>query len=167
MLTRFALVVPLCLGLLSPALAQEKSTAPAAPAKPAANGPAAEKLVEQLGDRDFQIRETAAKALEALGPAALPALKKAQSHADPEVRRRVNAMIPGIERAAALAPKRINLVFKDKKIKDILAALSKESGYKITLNNDQGRNQVYSFTFANTPFWEAFDKVCSTGGLTM
>src|SRR5262249_34430268 len=120
MLRRFALVLPVCLGLVIAGSGQEKPKAPASPpAKSAATSPSADKLVEQLGDRDFQVRETAAKALEALGPAALDALKKATNHSDPEVRRRVNALIPGIERAAALAPKRMNLVFKDKKMKDI------------------------------------------------
>ena len=59
---------------------------PPAQPKPA---PTADQLVEQLGDRDFRKRDAAVKRLEALGPAALPALRKAEKHADPEIRRRV------------------------------------------------------------------------------
>ncbi|HMC63948.1 MAG TPA: HEAT repeat domain-containing protein [Gemmataceae bacterium] len=165
---RISFVLLVGLGLLVTAWGEEKAKAPAtAVAKAAATAPSAEKLIEQLGDRDFQTREAAAKAIEALGPAALPALKKAQGHSDPEVRRRTSAMIPGIERAAAFTPKRINLEIKNKPIKEAIAALTKQTGYKITINNDRGDNQVYSFAFGNTPFWEAFDKVCSTGGLVL
>src|SRR5581483_5485828 len=64
-----------------------------------------EEWIEQLGNRDFKMREKAAKAIEAAGIDALPALRKARMHKDPEIRKRVEAWLPGLERAVLLSPK--------------------------------------------------------------
>jgi WD40 repeat protein len=56
-------------------------------------------LVGQLGSPKFSEREAATAALDALGGKALAALRKAaESHADPEVRRRAGQLVDGIER---------------------------------------------------------------------
>ena len=67
MLRRTALaLVPVL--LLAPLWAAEDKPAPP---------PSAEKLIEQLGSRDFRVREAAAKALETQGAPALEKLRKA------------------------------------------------------------------------------------------
>src|SRR2546423_1670887 len=72
------------------------------PGEPAADRVA--RLVKQLGHREFAKREAASKELDAIGEPALPALRKAASGGDPEVRRRAERIlqtVTGRSRAAA------------------------------------------------------------------
>jgi hypothetical protein len=66
---------------------------------PKANPEEIEKLITQLGDRKFAIREAASKTLENMGLKALPALRKAATAAaDAEVRRRAGNLVRAIEK---------------------------------------------------------------------
>jgi uncharacterized protein (TIGR03067 family) len=56
------------------------------------------RLIKQLGDDDFDKREAASKALDAIGELALAALRIAQSSDDAEVHRRAEAIIQAIQR---------------------------------------------------------------------
>jgi hypothetical protein len=136
---------------------------PAPPVKPA---PTAEQLVEQLGDPDFHKRNAAVAQLEALGAAALPALYKAQNHDDPEVRRRAGELIPILEAASLLAPRRVTLNAQQQPIRQVLDAIAKQTGYRIEcwVGNEQQR---YDFQFDNQPFWQALDHVCHAAGLVL
>src|SRR5262249_39723999 len=51
------------------------------------------RLVEQLGDDSFDKREAAGKALDKIGAAALPQLRKAATSTDLEVRRRAEELV--------------------------------------------------------------------------
>jgi uncharacterized protein (TIGR03067 family) len=55
------------------------------------------RFIQQLGDDRFETRETASKALDAIGEPALAALRNAMSNDDAEVRRRALAIIQAIE----------------------------------------------------------------------
>jgi len=56
------------------------------------------RLVEQLGSKTFREREAAAKALQKMGPAVLPALRNAaRRHPDAEVRRRTTGLLKFLE----------------------------------------------------------------------
>jgi RNA polymerase sigma factor (sigma-70 family) len=59
-------------------------------------GPEAEKLVEQLGDPDFKVREAAAKKLRDLGAKAVPALRSGTRDPAPEVSRRSRAVLDAV-----------------------------------------------------------------------
>jgi hypothetical protein len=134
-----------------------------------ASAPVIDKLVSQLGDRDFQVRQKASRALLALGAPALAELQKLRSQRDAEVGRRVDGLIASLERAAALTPKRITLHLQKKPIRDVLAEMAKQTGFKIPTSdpsfNTPAGKALYSFDFDRTPFWEALDKVCETTGL--
>ena len=146
--------------------------------KPAA-APTAEQLINQLSSKDFQVRENASKALAALGKEALPAMQKARALSDPETRRRLDELIPPLERALTLAPKLVTLHMTNKPIGDVLGELSKQTGYKISTNNEwapqivnnnqPGRKDriVYTFHLDKVPFWQALDKVCEAGGMVL
>src|SRR5579884_2510033 len=56
------------------------------------------RLIGQLGDDDFSVREAATARLMRAGEAELPALHKALASADPEVRRRAGRIVAVIER---------------------------------------------------------------------
>jgi uncharacterized protein (TIGR03067 family) len=65
------------------------------------------RLVKQLGDDDFAKREAASKELDGIGEPALPALRKAASNDDPEIRLRAERILRDIAaRALALAAKK-------------------------------------------------------------
>src|SRR5262245_8969966 len=67
---------------------------PPAPAPAPVSPEQLQKLIEQLGDTKFQVREQATAELSRLGRAALKALKDAAAnHKDPEVRKRAGALV--------------------------------------------------------------------------
>src|SRR5262249_9037919 len=108
----------------------------------------------------------ALKALEAMGPKALGALRKAQEHSDPEVQRRVAMLLPAIDTAALLTPKRVTVHLKKRTFRQIVDELSKKTGYKVEFwgGNDQ---QVFDLNCDDLPFWEAFDRVCQAAGMVL
>ena len=66
-------------------------------------------LIGQLASKDYRLRDAAEKAILAFGPDALPALQQARSTENPEVRRRLDELIPPLERLLLLSAKRITL----------------------------------------------------------
>lgn len=67
-------------------------------ADPAAATPTEiKKLIAQLGDDDYKTRDAAAQRLRAIGKPALPALKEALNHPDPEVVARAQTLIKRLE----------------------------------------------------------------------
>jgi hypothetical protein len=127
--------------------------------------PTIEQMIERLADRTFAVREAAAKQIEALGTEALPALRKARQHPDAEVRRRVTAWVPKLERQALLAPKLVSLHLTGRPAREAVNAIAKQTGYKIELFQDAVREkQTFSFQFDRLPFWEALGRVCETSG---
>ncbi len=128
--------------------------------------PAVRALIEQLGDADYRKRDEAVRRLEAEGTAAVPALRQALGHFDPEVRRRARDLIPAIETAALLAPRRVTLKMSGKPLRAVFDAFTKQTGYKIEFWT-ANPNQVYSFDFAGLTFWEALDRVCGAAGLVV
>lgn len=73
----------------------EEAPAPAAKAHPGDDE--VRRLVEQLGDESFALREEATRGLVALGERALPALRKAATDKDPEVQRRATKLLKPLE----------------------------------------------------------------------
>jgi WD40 repeat protein len=72
--------------------------APAGPDEKAAD---IDKLIRQLGDEDFDVREAATEQLAKIGEAAVPALKKAAAgNPDAEVKQRAATVLTRIEKAA-------------------------------------------------------------------
>ncbi|HEY1379192.1 MAG TPA: HEAT repeat domain-containing protein [Gemmataceae bacterium] len=152
----------LALGVCLAGAATARGEGVAAPA-----APTVERLIEQLGSPDFKVRESAGKALAARGADILPALKKAAGHPDPEVRQRLATIIADTERAVMLAPKRVSLHLDGVPLREAVADLARESGYKIEVQNTGGAQPVVHLDADNVPFWEAFDKLCVQGGLVL
>jgi hypothetical protein len=127
---------------------------------------AVEQLVQQLGDNDYRKRDEASRALQVAGARALPALRDAIHNPDAEIRRRVNDLIPALETAILLAPKRVTFKIANKPIKNAFDELIRQTGYQIEYNvNDAGR--LYSFDFQGAPFWEAVEKISRATGLVI
>ena len=133
---------------------------------------ATQRLVDQLADLDFRKRDAAAHQLEAMGAKAIPALRAASKHSDPEVRRRAAELLGPIESAALLAPKRITLSVEKKTTAEVLEALRKQSGYQIDLfatapPKPGTEAERYTFQWKDVPFWQALDELARAAGLTV
>ncbi len=159
---QLGLTLGVCLGIGATARPETPAIQASIP-----NSLSAERLIEQLGSADFKAREAAGKTLAARGTEVLPALKKATAHPDPEVRRRLSALIADIERIALLAPKRVSLKLEGVPLRDAVARLAKVSGYKIELQGGGGIQPLVSLSAEDAPFWETFDKLCAQGGLVL
>jgi hypothetical protein len=133
---------------------------------PASTPPEMARLVDQLGDPDFQQRQRATEALRRQGVNALPALRAALEHPDPEVRHRVQELVPALETAVLLSPRRVTLKVTDKTARQALDELAKQTGYGIDCWNEPP-NQVYCFNLQDVTFWEALDKVAEEAGLVL
>src|SRR5262249_20762331 len=94
------------------------------PTRAVAPAPTVEQWIERLGSPDYRQRGEASRALAALGVPALPALRKALPHPDPEVRRRLEELVGTLEAKAAMAPKLVSLRIVNRPLKEVLAELS-------------------------------------------
>jgi len=63
-----------------------------------------QRMVEQLGDADPQVREAGSRALEGIGVDALGTLHRATEHPDPEIRTRATALIRRIDHSSIAGP---------------------------------------------------------------
>jgi hypothetical protein len=124
-----------------------------------------EKLIQQLSDKSFKVRQAAARAIEDLGPQALPALRQALNHPDLEVRRRIQKWIPEFEARALVAAKKVTLNMKDQPVSKILEELSRQTGYKIELDSRARVPKSCTVQINQGTFWEALDKICLEAGL--
>lgn len=137
------------------------------PAAPPRVESGVDKLIEQLGSRNYREREAASKALEARGESALPALRQATlTNKNPEARRRLQILVANLERAIVLAPKLVTVKAQNQPIGTMVETLAKQSGYQIQYQGGN-RNHPVSFDFHNRPFWEVLDRICLEGGLTV
>ena len=116
-------------------------------------------LIQQLTDKEFKVRQAAAKAIEELGPEALPALRKARNTPDPDVRRRIEKWIPEFEMAAFVAPKLIDLNVANQPLKKVIEELAWQTGYNLNLQSAR-TGEKCSYSFRQVPFWKALDDIC-------
>ncbi len=143
--------------------AQATAAPPAAPA-----APRLERLVEQLGDSDYRQRDEAARLLEAEGAKALPVLKKALGHPDAEIRRRAHDLIPQLEIADFVSPRRVTLKKSDQPLRSIFDEITKQTGYKIEFwTTPDKTQQTYRFEFEDVTFWQALDRICREANLVL
>jgi hypothetical protein len=126
----------------------------------------ADKLVEKLGSTKFAERESAIKSLEALGPAALPALRRGVDAKDPEVRQRVVDLITKHERQAdcdiAFIPTKVRLKVTEQPLADVVADLAKQVNIRMQLAREPADlpGRRITLDLGEKPFWEALDTLC-------
>jgi hypothetical protein len=168
-----SLAAVLCLGgtiAIQGAGEKSKGKSPAAkPAQPVKSevARAVETLIRELGHSKYRTRENAQKKLAKYNTEVLPILLQARKKtADLEVIRRLDGLIPNLERTALLKPTLVTLHVDKKPFKDVLAALSKETGYGIDMDNN-ANNDVFTFHFDKKPFWEVLDKISKEAKLSI
>src|SRR5262249_33972692 len=97
----------------------------------------------------------------------LPILLQARKKtSDLEAIRRLDGLIPNLERSALLKPTLVTLHVEKKPFKDVLAALSKETGNGIAMDNN-ANNSALPFHVDNKPFWEVLDKISKEAKLSI
>jgi len=128
-------------------------------------------LIKQLGSENFDDRESATKALDAIGEPALEALKKAAKSDDAETQKRADELVRNITRrldtTRLLTPTKVKLEFKDTPVKEALEELSKKSKYQIVLHDPHNKvgDRKVTLETKELIFWEAFDKLCKEANL--
>lgn len=146
---------------------------PLAAADPPVAPPAAvADLVAQLGSDDYPRREAASKKLDAVGPAALPALRAAARSANPEVARRAGDLAARIGRRAAneraLDPTLVDLTADNAPLAAVLADLSKQAGFPVVVggaNAAEVADDRLTVRTGRVPFWRAVLAVCEAADL--
>jgi hypothetical protein len=129
------------------------------------------KLISKLGSPCYDERLAATRELDALGPAALPGLKRASSGEDLEVRHRAGNLVEMIqqrlETERVLAPGRVHLTYKDTPVPEAVADFGKKTGCTIQLEGDKARFAVRRLTLdtGETTFWHALELFCKQAGL--
>jgi hypothetical protein len=127
--------------------------------------------IDQLGSAEFDQREEASRALDALGASALDALRKASEDEDIETSRRAAQLVRRIERrietTRLLTPKRVHLLFKNKPLTEAAAEFSKQTGYRIQVEGDKAKLDARKITLdtGDVPFWDAYEAFCRAAGL--
>ena len=85
-------------------------------------------LIAKLGSAEPAERAAAAKALEALGREALPALRQASAAGDRDLRERAAALWDTIQRGLMTRPSLVQLNFPDRHVDRVLAELMNQTG---------------------------------------
>jgi hypothetical protein len=139
------------------------------------DGPA--ELVARLGSPRFAEREAAAESLRRLGQPALPALRKARSSQDLEIRGRASKLHDEIESLSLLQPTLVRLDFHDRPLSEVIEEIGRRAGISVTPGNapsmprrPQDRpswpdRRITLEAPDPLPFWEAIDRLCRAGGL--
>jgi hypothetical protein len=139
-----------------------------APADPAAER--FQRLIARLGSEHFREREAAGRELDALGEAALDALRHAARTGDPETRRRAADLVERIQQrlltARILTPTLVQLDYKDTLLTEAVADLARRTGLSLTLN-DPARFKGRTITVATgkVSAWEALEQFCRKADL--
>jgi hypothetical protein len=129
------------------------------------------KLVTQLGSECYEDREAASKALDALGPAALGALRMALTGRDEETRHRAIDLLRRIElrleTARLTQPKLVHLVYKDTPVAEAVQDMVRKTGFQIQIEGDQTKlaDRKITLDTGEIPFWQAVDQFCQKAGL--
>jgi hypothetical protein len=136
---------------------------------PAADPPV--RLAAQLGAPAYADREAATKALEALGPAAIPALETAVRSPDPEVTRRAIPLLARArfkaDSAAILATRPVRLDYRRVTLMTAVADLSARTGLDIRLDHARVADlfRPVTCTTNELPPWEAVAAFTRAAGL--
>jgi hypothetical protein len=142
---------------------------PAPAAKP--DSAAVKRLITQLGSDRFEERQAASAALDALGPAALDALREARIRGDLETRTRAADLVERIEKrlesAELIRPKTVRLLYANTPLTQAVDDMARKTGFPIQFQGDKNKLAKRRITLdtGDVPFWQAVDQFCQKAGL--
>ena len=128
------------------------------------------RLSEQLGDRDYRVREAAGKRFADLGADSLPALKAVARTGNLEATERAIDLIAKIERvvanAKATAGSVVELKAEEQTLGAAFDAIRKQTGYTIGINGDQNpRSKKVTPMAGKVEFWIALQRLADEANL--
>lgn len=148
--------------LMTMALAAAPGVDPTARDEP---GPA--ELIRLLGSADRVEREEAARTLEELEAAALPALREAEKAGAGDSRSKVSSLIRSIRGRLLDRPSMVAIDLVERPLEEAVRGVAAGSGHTIRLEAGDNpallRRPVSVRTPAPVPFWEALDRVGRAG----
>jgi len=119
--------------------------------------------IEALGSKDYREREKAGKALAAMGERARSLLRAAlQTSEQPEVVRRLEALLAHVESDRLIRPTLVTLNLKNASVKTAFRELSRASGYDLKCQGTW--QEKIALDVVDRPFWEVVDKLESQTG---
>jgi len=121
-------------------------------------------LIEDLGDKEFCVREQASQMLRRLGRRSLPSLRAAANHCDFEVRHRANLVRMEVEKAEATGATLVTLPRSPLRISDAFELLSKQTGYRFDVAKATASDELFEFNINQASFWSSLDSICNAGG---
>ncbi len=121
-------------------------------------------LVARLGPARPAGREEAARALEAMGRGALPALLAAGDAPDPEARARASGSGDGIQRSLMARPTPVRLDGEGRTLAEVVRSLGEQGGFSLGAVNQGSDRPVDARDPGPMPFWEAVDRLGLKGG---
>lgn len=130
------------------------------------------KLVQQLADPSFIVRDAAAKELIALRSLSLATLQEAINRTtDPAVRERAEALLPRIERLVEseriLTPKMLKADYQNVPLSSVIDDVKKQTGIPLLLIPEKVNNPSRPITWRTEelPVWQAIESLCTAAGL--
>jgi hypothetical protein len=111
----------------------------------------------------------AARSLQDVGPPAVPALMRAERHAQGVTQQRLRDLLDAIVRQEAAGSRPVRLKLTNAPLAETVKALSRASGVPLAYDNAVRADRVsptVTLDAPAAPFWEALDRVCRAGRLT-
>ncbi len=121
-------------------------------------------LVARLGSATVAEREEAAKALEAMGRGAVPALEAALRSPDAEVRARVLSAWERVQKRLLVQPSMVRLEGKGRPLADVVRSIGEQAGFSIEISPHVPERPVHVHEPLPIPFWQAIDQLGLVGG---
>ena len=128
------------------------------------------RLAEQLGDRDYRVREQAGKRLHQLGADALPTLQKIAESDNLKATDRATDLIAKLEKqianAKAIAGTPVELLAREQTLGAAFDSLREQTGYMVIVQGDQSpRSKKVTPKAGKVIFWDALDALASAADL--
>ena len=118
-----------------------------------------ERLVRLLGATSFEQREQATRRLSELGARARPALERAATGADLEVRLRAGELLAQLDERALWEPTRVTLTLAKVKARTAFERLGELTANPMSVSPGVLEHSV-DVDFQNVPFWQAVTHLC-------
>lgn len=129
------------------------------------------RLIKQLEAPRFDDREAAARRLEEIGPAALPALREAMQSRNPALAQRTALLVQVIEQRGeardTLQPTMIELNVEDKPLESVLAQLTTKTQVSFDIPDELRGRKITFNSAGQMPFWRAVEQLTQEAGFDL
>ena len=121
--------------------------------------PDAASLVARLGSGTVAEREESARAIEAMGREALPALEAALRSPDAEVRSRVLSVWERVQKGLLVRPSMVRLEDGERPLREVVRSIGRQSGIAIEISQHGPERFINAREPVPIPFWQAVERL--------